>query len=149
MERGYWFKSDLFHIHKGEDEETNPGCYGKELGEWLCKKFKEKGYEAEEVIPEDWGWCVMCHRGEYLLWVGCWAMQSNEMIEHYDSESPPEDSEVVWHVFPHIEVPIFYFKSLFKKLTGKLNLNEPLAKLNKDLENILRLEKGIELCEEP
>jgi hypothetical protein len=56
MTRGYWFTSDLFQIQKGEDEETNPGCYGKELGNWLCEKLKSFGYDVEELIPEDWGW---------------------------------------------------------------------------------------------
>lgn len=39
MDRGYWFTSDLFTIHKDEDSETNPYCFGKELSEWLRVKF--------------------------------------------------------------------------------------------------------------
>ena len=35
MEQGYWFKSDLFQIQQSEDEETNPGCYGRALGNWF------------------------------------------------------------------------------------------------------------------
>ena len=149
MEQGYWFKSDLFQIQKGEDEETNPGCYGKELGEWLCGKFKELGYEVEELIPEDWGWCVMCSRGDYMLWVGCGAMQTDEVTENYNPDSPPQGSDVVWHVFPHIEVPMFFVKSLLLKLLGKLDTKKPLSKLKSDLVSILSDEPRITFCEEP
>lgn len=31
MNQGYWFKFDIFEIKPDEDDETNPGCYGKEL----------------------------------------------------------------------------------------------------------------------
>ena len=45
---GYFFKSNLFEIEPGEDEETNPGCYGKQLSHWLKDKFSKLGYEVEE-----------------------------------------------------------------------------------------------------
>jgi hypothetical protein len=53
------FRSDLFQVDPREDEETNPFCYGRELAEWVHIKFQALGYEAEPVIAEDWGWCVM------------------------------------------------------------------------------------------
>ena len=145
IDQGYMFKSDLFQIQKEEDKETNPGCYGKELGEWLCLKFKELGYNVEDLIPEDWGWCVMCEREEYLLWVGCGPMQ--EYFEDYDPELPPKGEDVIWHVFPEIEVPFFYFKSLSKKWRGKLDIEKPLQKLDQDLKMILNSEPRITLCE--
>ena len=149
MEHGYWFKSDLFQIQKGEDEETNPGCYGKELGEWLCLKLKELEYDVEELIPEDWGWCVMCSRDEYMLWIGCGAMQTEEISEEYDPERPPKGTDVIWHVFPQIEIPFFSFKAKFLSITGKLDTKEPLNKLNTELNEILSQEPRIEFCEEP
>lgn len=44
MTNGYYFKSTKFSIQKYEDEQTNPGYYGRELGEWLRVKFSELGY---------------------------------------------------------------------------------------------------------
>ncbi len=148
MEKGYWFKSDLFKIQAGEDEVTNPFCFGKELAEWLCLKLKKLGYEAD-VIPEDWGWCVMCVHDDYSLWVGCGIIQDEDSLESYDPEKPPTGREVVWHIFSHIEVPFFMFKSLIRKWTGKLDTKSPLIKLRMELEEILTKEKRIKLCKEP
>lgn len=144
MIEGYWFKSDLFEITKGEDEETNPGCYGESLAEWLCSKLSALGYDAD-VIPEDWGWCVMCHSGEYMLWLGCGAMQSEEAFE----ETLPNPRDVVWHVFPVVEIPFFKFKSKIKKWVGKLDTDTPLQKLRNELVQLLNDEQAIELCDEP
>ncbi|MET1257655.1 hypothetical protein [Aliikangiella maris] len=146
MEDNFYFKSGKFRIHKNEDEETNPGCYGKELGLWLCEEFTKLGYDVEELIPEDWGWCVMCSRDEYLLWIGCGAMSDHE---NYNPDNPPEGRDVTWLAFPHIEVPFFKFKSLFKKWTGGLDLDQPLKKLKEELQSLLENETEIELCDEP
>lgn len=146
MVDNFYFKSNKFQIHKNEDEETNPGCYGKELGLWLCDKFSELGYEVEELIAEDWGWCVMCSREEYLLWIGCGAMSDHE---NYDPDNLPNGSEVIWTSFPTIEIPFFYFKSLIKKWTGRLDLDTPLKKLKKELEALLDKEPEIKFCDEP
>ncbi|WP_462159523.1 hypothetical protein [Pseudoalteromonas sp. GB56] len=147
MERGYWFTSDLFTIHKGEDSDTNPHCFGKELSEWLRAKFSALGYEVEEVIPEDWGWCVMCKRDDYLLWVGCASMC--EQAEEYETENLPLGKDVTWHVFPVVEVPFFYFKSFIRQFLGQLDTTKPLDKIDKELEHILVTEPRIKLCEEP
>ena len=146
MKQGYWFRSNLFQIHKGEDEETNPGCYGKELGKWLCKKLENLGYNKVELIPEDWGWCIMCSHSDYMLWVGCSSMQTDET---YDSGKLLRTKNIVWHVFPVVEVPVSYFKSWVKKLLGKLDIDQPLNKLNNESLQILKSEPSIEMCEEP
>jgi len=143
VEQGYWFKSDQFKITEGEDEETNPGCYGESLAEWLCSKFSELGYEAE-VIPEDWGWCVMCHCDEYMLWLGCGSMQTEEVLE-----VPVNPRDVVWHVFPVLEIPFFKFKSKIKKMMGRLDTVTPLEKFKRELVRLLDKEQTIELCDEP
>ena len=149
MEEGFWFKSDLFQIQPGEDEDTNPGCYGKELGNWLCNKFKDLGYEVEDLIAEDWGWCVMCYSRDYLLWVGCGSMMIDDFPDSYDPESPPNSKDVVWHVFPVVEVPFFFIRSWIKKLFGKLDTKKPLQKLRDELKSILDKEPRIEGCESP
>ena len=149
MNKGHWFTSNIFEIAKGEDEATNPGCYGKSLAEWLCKKLKAIGYANAEVIPEDWGWCVMCSTNEVMLWVGCGVVQTEELMNSYNPEKPPKGNQVIWHVFPHAEVPIFKFVAFIKKLLGKINLQEHSIKLAKELEQILKNEKSISFCQEP
>ena len=71
MAPSYWFTTTRFHVEPGEDEETRPRSYGRQLAHWLRERFLALGYPAAEVIPEDWGWCVMCQRDPYALWVGC------------------------------------------------------------------------------
>jgi hypothetical protein len=91
----------------------------------------------------------MCSRKNYLLWVGCVSVFPADFQESYDPESPPDGKDVVWHVFPVIEVPIFYFTSWIKKLVGVLETNRPLQKLSSELKNILDKESRIKMCEEP
>jgi len=138
---GFWFKSDLFEIEKGEDEETNPQCYGKQLSSWLKEKFIGHGYEVEDVIPEDWGWCLICSRKPYSLWVGCGSIV-NEM-EQEDSTTIPDKSEIIWHCFVVAEVPFL------KKLFGRINTQPGIKKLSQELESILLTEPEIEPVPEP
>lgn len=148
MEEGYWFKSNLFEIEPGEDKETNPGCYGKILAEWLSGKFRELGYDTD-VIAEDFGWCVMCEHSDYLLWIGCGTVQGEEFFENYNADTPPKLSDITWHVFPVLEVPFFKLKSKLNILLGRLDVKAPLGKLKQELQNILEAEKEITLCDEP
>lgn len=136
--KDFWFKSSLFKVEPGEDEETNPQCYGKELSSWLKKKFEQLGYDVEDVIPEDWGWCVMCQRQPYWLWVGCGSIVETENTE----ETTPKSEEIFWHCFVVAEVP------LFKKIFRKIDTSEGVKKLAKELEAILSSESGIALVDE-
>ena len=141
QENGYVFKSDLFAIAKGEDDETNPGCYGKSLADWLSNKLTEKEYTTE-IIPEDWGWCVMCSRENMWLWVGC----GTRIIEGYDDSMPPLGSDVRWIAFAVVETP--FFKPKILKWLGKLDTNTPLKQLDNVLGDILNNESRIQIIEE-
>jgi hypothetical protein len=143
-DEGYSFTSDLFEVEQGEDEETNPGCFGKALAEWLAVKLSTFGYETH-VIPEDWGWCVMCRTGAYLLWVGCCAMHDEDYYENYDPNAPPDGKDIEWYAFAHIEVPFFMLTSTLRKWFGHLDINTPHRKLAAELYSILSDEAGIEL----
>jgi hypothetical protein len=149
MEVGFWFKSDLFQIGIDEGREATPGCYGRALGHWLCAHFRKLGYDAKELIPEDWGWCVMCTRKPYMLWIGCGAVLPDEFYENHAPDAQPTVEDIVWHVFPHIEVPFMYLKSWIKKSIGRLDIHQPLYELNSELKNILESEPRIELCDTP
>ncbi len=65
------FQTEFFKPVHGEEEETNPGRYGKALGHWLAENLKERGVAVEGVIPEDFGWVVMLSRKPFMLWLGC------------------------------------------------------------------------------
>lgn len=49
------FRSSKFPAYEGEEEEINPGLWGKSLTEYLAEKLAERGIETEEFIVEDWG----------------------------------------------------------------------------------------------
>lgn len=65
------FTSDFFKPIAGEEEHTNPGCYGKAWATWLADRLRERGVSVEGVIPEDFGWVVMISRKPFLLWLAC------------------------------------------------------------------------------
>ena len=61
------FRSSKFPAYEGEEEEINPGLWGKRLTEYLARKLAERGIETEEFIVEDWG-CYLPVKNEGFLW---------------------------------------------------------------------------------
>ena len=49
------FRSSKFPPYDGEEEEINPGLWGKRLTEYLAKELAGQGIETEEMAIEDWG----------------------------------------------------------------------------------------------
>lgn len=137
MKEGYFLRSSHFQIEPGEDNETNPRRYGKHLASWLKVQLEGIGYSVEAVIAEDWGWCVMCQRNPFSLWVGCGNRLDYETARPGDP--PPHSKEVIWHCFPHAEVP------LLKRMFRKVDTEPAVEKLNAQLLSILVREPSIEL----
>ena len=52
------FTSSHFQIDAGEEQQTNPGVYGFALARWISDRLRDRGLDAKDVVPEDWGWCV-------------------------------------------------------------------------------------------
>lgn len=65
------FESSAFPVTAGEDEETNPGIYGKALAQWLAEQLREAGFQAGDIISEDFGWCVPVASAPHSLYVVC------------------------------------------------------------------------------
>ncbi len=53
------FISSHFQVFQNEEEQTNPGVYGFALARWLRDRLLERGLVAKELLPHDWGWCVV------------------------------------------------------------------------------------------
>ena len=147
MNKVHSFRSRQFRLQGAEDEATNPGRFGKSLAEWLSVELGSAGY-ATEVIAEDWGWCVMCERGDYQLWVGCGNVVT-EAILASSIDQPPCEDDIIWQVFAEIEVPFYMIRSNVRRWLGWLDTATPLAKLEAELERILRANPGIEFCDAP
>jgi hypothetical protein len=137
--QGHWFRSTRFEIEPGEDDEINPGIYGKQLAEWLKARLEDRAYKVEPVINEDWGRCLMCSRKPFLLWVGC----ANMTDLAASPEVVPRKEQVTWHCFATAEVPFW------RKLFGRIETEPAVAKLHADLGAILAAEPSITLVPEP
>ncbi|MCC8473389.1 hypothetical protein LN458_05195 [Xanthomonas arboricola] len=133
---GYWFTSNLFTVELGEDEEGNPGRYGRQLAIWLKAQLEQRGYNVEPVIAEDWGRCLMLSRHPFLLWVGCGNVD-------YSAADDPTSDKITWHCFPAAEVPFF------KRIFCKPDTSVALSKLDADLRAILITEPAVTLVAEP
>lgn len=147
----FCFKSDMFSVDPKEDEETNPFCYGRELAIWIAARFKALAYEPEEVIAEDWGWCVMLRREPFLLWVGCGNFQHDfyeKVSEKEKATFVPDGTDLTWTCFVGSDTPLwtaFFWKQLF----GKQSTAKDMAQVERELETILKAEPRIRLVEHP
>jgi hypothetical protein len=65
------FESSAFAVIPGEDEETNPGIYGKALAQWLAEQLRAAGFLPGAVFAEDFGWCVPIASDAHSLYVVC------------------------------------------------------------------------------
>jgi hypothetical protein len=65
------FRSSKFPPYKNEEEEINPGLWGKRLAEYLVLKLSEQGLSTEELTPEDWGWYIPVKNDGFRLALCC------------------------------------------------------------------------------
>jgi hypothetical protein len=71
MKTNVEFRSEAFPPYEGEEDEINPGRYGKRVAEFLVCGLKEKGFEPLDPIAEDWGWVIPVKNDGFHLWIGC------------------------------------------------------------------------------
>lgn len=122
------FESPAFEITPSEDGETNPGIYGRSLSLWLSVELNEHGFTTEEVIPEDFGWCIPIESENHSLFVTC---------------ASADDEPTHWLVFGFVE------GGFLSRLFGKDSRQESISKLNSVLSVILKESPQIHnLCEE-
>ena len=65
------FRSTAFPAYPGEDEEVNPGLYGKRLAQFLTTELPKTGFVVEGMNAEDWGWRLDLQNNLFPLWIGC------------------------------------------------------------------------------
>ena len=106
------FQTDFFKRVHGEEEETNPGRYGKALAQWLAENLRERDVAVEDVLHEDFGWVVMVSRKPYVLWLGC---------------GNTDGSTTEWNVFPVVEFSIM--QRLFKNKNPTQEIEKLVAHL--------------------
>jgi hypothetical protein len=102
------FESGAFPVVRGEDEQTNPGIYGKSLAIWLAEQLRSAGLPAGDVFAEDFGWCIRVDSSPHGLYLACAGT----------GEGPDE-----WRVFAFAE------GGLLARLRGKDRSTESVATL--------------------
>jgi hypothetical protein len=65
------FRSHLFPAYPNEEDEINPGRWGKRLAEFIHEGLKERGFDVIDPGAEDWGWMVEVRNDAFPLWIGC------------------------------------------------------------------------------
>ncbi|PLP97683.1 hypothetical protein [Cupriavidus pauculus] len=136
-----WFRSTLFEIEPGEDKETNPYCYGRQFSRWLHDRLATEGRMIEEIVPEDWGWCLVVQRKPYLLWVGCGSVHDFDTKQ--SSDAVPVGSDVVWSCMVVAE------QSLFGKLLRGNNTVSGVDALFRQVKHIVERDASNTLVSEP
>lgn len=65
------FRSSKFPPYEAEEEEINPGLWGKRLAEYLVQKLSEKGIKTEGIMGEDWGYYIPVQNEGFKLAICC------------------------------------------------------------------------------
>jgi hypothetical protein len=110
------FRSNAFPAYESEEEEINPGRYGKRLAEFLSDGLKNRGEPVEELIPEDWGWIIPITNPDFNLWIG---------VGNY--EEYPDG--FLCFIEPHKE----YIRKLFKKI----HVADRIAQLRENIDAVV------------
>jgi hypothetical protein len=110
------FRSGKFPPYDGEQEQINPGLWGKRLAEYFVEKLKGTGIETEEIIPEDWGWYIPIKNDGFRLAICC---------GHQDGDADE------FLCFTEPSTPII--KKWFKKIDATEQLNSLVAAMDKIL----------------
>jgi len=101
------FRSSKFPPYEGEQEEINPGLWGKLLAEYFVRKLSEKRIKTEQIIAEDWGWYIPVQNEDLGL-------PSVVATRHQDGD----DDEFVCFTAPSTPV----VKKFFKKIDAAAQL---------------------------
>ena len=123
MTRYIHFYSERFKPDPGEDEEVNPGIYGKKLATWITDELPESGIKTNRTYPEDWGWEIDV---------------STDKINRYIGVRNVDDTDNEWVVFIEIR------SKIIMKLLGKSQDEEKeIEEILTSLEPILNNEESI------
>jgi len=124
------FRSNKFPPYEGEEEQINPGLYGKRLAEYLVEKLKEMKIETEQIIPEDWGWYIPIRNDGFRLAICCAHQKSGD-----DPSAWSQDDTFVCSTDPP--------KPVFRKWFKKIDATEQLGRLIAAMDRILTSDSEI------
>src|SRR5215469_3977604 len=115
------FRSDRFPPYEGEEEEVNPGLWGKRLAEFLRDRLRAEGFKTEEPFAEDWGWVMPIANRGFGLWIGCGHYQ--EYLDGY-----------LCFIEPH--------KPFIRKFFTRIDTTETIAAVQRSMGKVLTEDAG-------
>ena len=116
------FRSSKFPPYEGEEEQINPGLWGKRLAEYFVEKLAEKGIPTDGLVAEDWGWFVAVRNEGFPLGL---------CVGHQDGD----DDEFLCFTEPS--------GPIVKKLFRKIDVTAELTRLTQAVEEILAADPEI------
>jgi len=116
------FRSAKFPPYEGEQEQINPGLWGKRLAEYFVQKLTEKGFTTEGMIAEDWGWYIPIRNEGFRLALCC---------GHQDGD----DDQFLCFTDPA--------RPIVKKLFKKIDATPQLSRLTAAMQEILSSDPDI------
>ena len=108
------FRSTLFPPYPNEEDEINPGRWGKRLAEFIHSGLKDRGFDVIEPGAEDWGWMVEIRNDAFPLFIGCGNIDG-------------EDDEYLCFIEPSTP---FVRRFLFKKISTEAEVTRLQAALD-------------------
>ncbi len=115
------FRSDRFPAYDGEEEQVNPGRWGKRLAEYLRESLRNQGFNTGEPEAEDWGWVVPIANEQFRLSIGCGNYQGTHGF--------------LCFIEPHTP--------LVRKLLNKINTEPLVTALQRAMDKVLDEAEGI------
>ena len=125
------FRSSKFPPYEGEEEEINPGLWGRRLAEYLVQKLAESGVETEDIIAEDWGYYIPVRNEGFELALCC-GHQNGDDDEFLCFTEP--DKPVIKKLFRNVDATA--------RLSGLIEALENILSSDPDIREIVWIEPG-------
>jgi hypothetical protein len=116
------FRSDRFPAYDGEEQQVNPGRWGRRLAEFLRDNLRKEGFQTQELVAEDWGWMLPIENDQFPLWIGC-----GNYEEYTDG--------FLCFIEPHTP--------FVRRLLRRIDTRERVASLQRAMDNILSVAAGV------
>ncbi len=118
------FRSDAFPAQPGEEEEVNPGRWGRLLADYLSTELRARGFAGRGPFAEDWGWLIPLENEGFALWIGCGNIERDDEAFAVASDPDPVDQFLCF-----IEPSKPFVRKLFRKIDTTARVGELAAAL--------------------
>ena len=86
------FHSTAFTPATADPGQVNTERYGYALATWVAARLKERGFDADSPIPEDWGWLLGVAQIPFIINF-FWSIKHGKKVE---SDNPWQATSLEW-----------------------------------------------------